>query len=98
MRQTGSLSSRAWRAIRAEVMSREDTCYLCGGPVDKSLPGSSLMGPQVDHVQARASGGAFYDSSNLHLVHALCNQRKSSMDLEVYRFKQVNGQQHSREW
>lgn len=79
-------------------MSREDSCYLCGGPVDKSLPGSSLMGPQVDHVQARASGGAFYDTSNLHLVHALCNQRKSNISLEEFRYRQARNSQHSREW
>lgn len=98
MRKTNSLSSRAWRAARAEVLNREEVCYLCGQPVDKSLPGSSLAGPQVDHVQARSTGGSLFGASNLHLVHAICNQRKGNTDLEVYRFKEASKQQHSRAW
>lgn len=98
MRQNSGLSSRAWRAMRATVMKREDRCYLCGKPVDKALPGSYPMGPQVDHVMARSAGGALYSTSNLHLVHAICNQKKGNLSLDEFRYRQAKDSQHSRNW
>ena len=92
------LNSSAWRKARAAVLARESVCYLCGLPVDKSLPGSSPMGPTVDHTEARAAGGPLYDPSNLHLAHQICNSRKNSMQLAVYRYKEALKQEHSREW
>ena len=92
------LSSAAWRRAREAVLARESICYLCGRPVDKSLPGSSPMGPTVDHLEARANGGSLYDISNLHLAHQICNSRKSALPLATYRYREALKQEHSREW
>lgn len=92
------LGTAAWRRARAAVLARESICYLCGKPVDKALPGSSPMGPTVDHTEARSAGGSLYDPSNLHLAHQICNSRKNSMQLATYRYKEALKQEHSREW
>lgn len=95
---SNGLGTAAWRRARAAVLARESVCYLCGAPVDKSLPGSSPMGPTVDHMVARASGGSLYDPSNLHLTHQICNSRKSAMPLQAFRYREARRQEHSREW
>jgi 5-methylcytosine-specific restriction endonuclease McrA len=92
------IHSTAWRKKRAEVLEHETRCYLCGRIVDKSLPPSSPYSASVDHVEARSSGGALLDDNNLHLVHRICNSRKSNLPLDVYRYRQARAEQHSREW
>lgn len=95
---SSELSTVAWRRARAAVLARESVCYLCGAPVDKALPGSSPMGPTVDHMVARASGGSLYDLSNLHLAHQICNSRKGKQPLAIFRYSEARRQEHSREW
>lgn len=95
---SSGLGTAAWRRARAAVLALESVCYLCGAPVDKALPGSSPMGPTVDHMVARASGGSLYDFSNLHLAHQRCNSMKGSMQLATYRYREARRQEHSREW
>lgn len=95
---SGELNTAAWRRARAAVLARESVCYLCGKPVDKRLPGSSPMGPTVDHLAARASGGSLYDLSNLHLAHQICNSRKGKQPLPTFRYREARRQEHSREW
>ena len=93
-----SINNSSWRKLRAQVMREEDVCYICGRQVDKSLPGTAPMGPQVDHVVARSEGGAVFERSNLHLVHSRCNQRKKNKDLDLVRYDELNDRQHSRIW
>ena len=93
-----SINNSSWRKLRAQGMREEKVCYIGGRPVDKTLPGTAPMGPQVDQVVARSEGGAVFERSNLHLVHGRCNQRKKNTDLDVIRYKELNDQQHSRRW
>ena len=93
-----SINNSAWRKLRAQVLREEDVCYICGRPVDKTLPGTAPMGPQVDHIVARSEGGAVFERSNLHLVHSRCNQRKKNKNLDAIRYDELNDQQHSRSW
>jgi len=52
------------------------TCQLCGR-VDWSLRYSLHPGrPTIDHIQAKAKGGAKYALSNQQLAHLRCNQQK----------------------
>lgn len=95
---SNGLGTAAWRRARAAVLARENVCYLCGKPVDKTLPGSSPAGPTVDHTMARAAGGSLYDLSNLHLAHQRCNSMKNSMPLQAFRYREALKQEHSREW
>ena len=98
MEDRQSINNSSWRKLRAQVMREEDVCYICGRPVDKSLPGTAPMGPQVDHIVARSEGGAVFERSNLHLVHSRCNQRKKNKHLDLVRYDDLNDRQHSRRW
>ena len=98
MEDQRSINNASWRKLRAQVMREEDVCYICGRQVDKSLPGTAPMGPQVDHIVARSEGGAVFERSNLHLVHSRCNQRKKNKDLDAIRYDELNDRQHSRIW
>lgn len=58
-------STRAWRALRAQVLARDRwTCQLCGAPAE-----------HVDHVCPVASGGEDHPS-NLRATCADCNLSK----------------------
>ena len=98
MEDRRSINNASWRKLRAQVMREENVCYICGRSVDKSLPGTAPMGPQVDHIVARSEGGAVFERSNLHLVHGRCNQRKKNKDLDLVRYDDLNDRQHSRRW
>lgn len=98
MADTQSINNSSWRKLRAQVMREENVCYVCGRQVDKSLPGTAPMGPQVDHIVARSEGGAVFERSNLHLVHSRCNQRKKNKNLDEVRYDELNDRQHSRVW
>lgn len=69
---------------RAEIFERDNwTCHLCGYGIDRELLWPASGSPVLDHVVPRVKGGA--DSAdNLKAAHALCNNRKRDMDLEVY--------------
>jgi 5-methylcytosine-specific restriction endonuclease McrA len=47
-------------------------CGHCGKPVDSSLRHPDPMCPSLDHIVPVSKGGAT-DSSNLRLVHLVCN-------------------------
>ena len=69
-------SGRAWQRARAQVIEESEVCWICGDPVDRSLPGTHPEGPTVDHVRALARGGAQLDRANLRLAHLRCNSAK----------------------
>ena len=55
-------STRAWRALRAQVLSRDrHRCRICGKPAT-----------HVDHVRSIVSGGTDHPS-NLRALCATCN-------------------------
>ena len=64
---------RPWQRLRAQVLAEETYCWLCGRPVDKNLPGSHQLGPNVDHVRPLAHNGAPLDRANVRLAHRRCN-------------------------
>ncbi len=58
-------SSRAWRALRAQVLARDRyTCRECGKPAE-----------HVDHIISVASGGTDHPS-NVRALCAPCNLRR----------------------
>lgn len=62
---------------KKKILMSQDTCGICGKPVDKTLPGTDPMGPTIDHIIPIAKGGHPADISNLQLAHRCCNRRKS---------------------
>lgn len=63
-----ALRTGRWKKVRLAILARDAyTCYVCGGVAD-----------QVDHLQARASGGALFDSENLAAICGVCNRAKGA--------------------
>lgn len=60
-----------WRAIRAQVLSEEPKCYLCGAWAhDDDI---------VDHVRALAQGGTD-ERDNLHRCCRPCHTKKTARE------------------
>ena len=63
---------------RRIVLAQNDTCAICGLPVNKSLRFPDPLSPSVDHIIPVSKGGHPADISNLQLTHLVCNQVKGS--------------------
>ena len=73
----------AFEKNRRRILMSQDVCYLCGRLVDKKLPATDPMAPQIDHIVPISKGGHPSDIDNLCLVHACCNKAKGDkMTLE----------------
>lgn len=70
------------REIRRWLMHTQDTCALCGKPIDKTLRTPHPMSAEVDEIIPVSKGGSPYDRGNVQLVHRICNQRKGN---KIYR-------------
>lgn len=68
--------TRAWQRARAHVVATQTVCWICGRPVDKTLPGRHPLGPSADHVHPLGRGGPLLDPANLRLAHLRCNSSK----------------------
>ena len=62
---------------KKRILATQNTCGICGKPVDKSLKYGDPMAPTVDHIIPIAKGGHPSDISNLQLTHWTCNRQKS---------------------
>jgi 5-methylcytosine-specific restriction protein A len=68
-------STRRWRQLRAEVLTHNRTCYLCGAPAT-----------QVDHViPVKVAPHLQYERTNLAPVCWPCNRRKAARPLAEVR-------------
>lgn len=59
------------------ILKTQNTCGICGKPVDMSLKYPDPMAPCVDHIIPVAKGGHPSDIENLQLAHWTCNRQKS---------------------
>ncbi len=66
------------RQLRKQVLAEEDLCWLCGQPVDKTLPAGHPMAPELDEVQPVSLGGSPYLRENVRLAHRLHNQQRGN--------------------
>lgn len=64
--------------VRRRVLLEEDDCWLCGTPVDKTLPPYLNGSPEVDEVIPVSLGGDPIDRGNCRLAHRLCNVRRGN--------------------
>lgn len=62
--------------LRARVLREEDACWLCGKPVDKTLPPHQHGSPEVDEIIPVSEGGDPLDRDNCRLSHRICNIRR----------------------
>lgn len=83
--------------LRRIVLATETHCYLCGEPVDKSLPAKHPASAEVEDVVPVTKGGNPLDRDNLRLAHKSCNVRKSNKSLALYR-ELTSDVEVSRKW
>jgi 5-methylcytosine-specific restriction endonuclease McrA len=68
-----------WRKLRREVLASEDTCHICGNPVDVTLPHRDPWAPQVDHiVPIWVDPTLALERSNVRLSHFRCNRARDN--------------------
>jgi 5-methylcytosine-specific restriction endonuclease McrA len=73
--------------VRAQVLREEHDCWLCGAPVDKTLPPHLPGSPEVDEVIPIAEGGSPTDRTNCRLSHRLCNVRRGQQTKAALKAK-----------
>ena len=67
----------AYERNRKRIFASQNTCALCGYPVDFNLKAPNPMAPVIDHIIPVTKGGHPSDINNLQLAHATCNRAKS---------------------
>lgn len=72
-RSNGSARNRVIAAVRRE----ESECWLCGKPVDRTLPPWLPASPEVDEIVPVAFGGDPFDRANCRLAHRACNRARA---------------------
>ena len=68
---------QAYARNRKRILATQNTCGICGKPVDLTLPPGDPMAPTVDHIIPIAKGGHPSSLDNLQLAHWTCNRQKS---------------------
>ena len=62
---------------KKRIYATQNTCAICGQPVDFSIKWPHPMSPTIDHIVPVIKGGHPSDIDNLQLAHFACNRRKS---------------------
>jgi 5-methylcytosine-specific restriction endonuclease McrA len=84
--------------LRKRVYATQETCGVCGGAVDKTLPSGTPMSPELDEIMPVARGGSPYDIDNLQLNHRVCNRRKGTKIASDKLPPDINTTPNSRVW
>lgn len=71
--------------LRRRVLAAYDTCWICGRPVDKTLPPGHPLSGEVDEVIPVSRGGSPLEWDNLRLAHRICNQRRGNHTIQWAR-------------
>jgi 5-methylcytosine-specific restriction endonuclease McrA len=70
-----------WFELTAQVKAEEDTCWLCGEPIDFDAPPRTSRSFSVDHIRPKSRYPELrYVRSNLRAAHYGCNSRKKDHD------------------
>ena len=62
---------------RKIIIKTQNTCGICGKPVDVSIKAPDPLSPVVDHIIPVSKGGHPSAMDNLQLAHWTCNRQKS---------------------
>jgi 5-methylcytosine-specific restriction endonuclease McrA len=63
----------------AELRARHDPCWLCGQPIDYTLPADHDWAFSVDHIKPWSTHPELReDPGNLAAAHSLCNKRRGN--------------------
>lgn len=62
---------------KKRIYATQNTCGICGCPVDFDLKPPHPLSPCIDHIIPVSKGGHPSDMDNLQLAHMTCNRQKS---------------------
>ncbi len=74
---------------RKRILATQDTCGICGKPVNKKLKSPAPLSACIDHIIPVAKGGHPSDINNLQLAHWTCNRQKSD---KLFKNKEIKKQ------
>lgn len=63
-------------ALRRHVARTGEPCWICGQPIDLTLPARHAMAFTADHVEPLARGGAV--CGEIRPAHRRCNSRRNA--------------------
>lgn len=66
------------RALLRRMRAAGGTCWICGLPIDYSLPAGNPLAFECDELVPVSKGGSPYDIGNVAGSHRLCNQWRSN--------------------
>lgn len=75
------IQTRAYRALRLWVLDRDRHLCRVGGPT------CTRVATEVDHVIARADGGAVFDPDNMRAACSACNAWRAVMRTNARRYR-----------
>ena len=67
----------AYEKNKKIIFKTQNTCGICGKPVDFSLKYPDPLSATVDHIIPVSKNGHPSEISNLQLAHFSCNRQKS---------------------
>ena len=67
----------AFEKNKKKIYATQNTCGICGQPVDMKLRYPNPLAKCIDHIIPISKGGHPSDIDNLQLAHWTCNRQKS---------------------
>lgn len=71
----------ARRRLRLWLKAQGRPCWICGAPIDYSLPAGHPYSFEVDELVPVSKGGSPIDRSNVDASHRACNQWRGNKDV-----------------
>jgi 5-methylcytosine-specific restriction endonuclease McrA len=74
-------TTRRMRRLAADLRARRSPCWLCGQPINYSLPPSDPASFSVDHVEPLSKRPDLAEEpTNLRAAHSRCNKARGNRD------------------
>lgn len=74
-------NGNARRRLRLWLRAQERPCWICGAPIDYSLPAGHPYAFEVDELVPVSKGGSPIDRNNVDAAHRRCNQWRGNKDV-----------------
>lgn len=74
-------NTAARERLRRWLKAQQRPCWICGAPIDYSLPAGHPYSFEVDELVPVSKGGSPIDRSNVDAAHRACNQWRGNKDV-----------------
>lgn len=72
-------------SLRKRMASQPQTCWMCGLPIDCSIPARHPYALELDELIPISKGGSAIDPANIRAAHRCCNQWRGDKDASLVR-------------